>query len=162
MAHKPTKKLTERELEIMQVLWELGEAPLGDVQEELNARGAPVAASTVATQLNILVLKGYVTQTGRQGRYLYAPAWSKEEATRNLLDDLLVRLGLGRSPSFLIQLLKAEKLSASDRAALEEILKEKGARRGQGQETAPQLGEENKEARRGRTRPDDSRQEPKP
>src|SRR5262249_16546720 len=35
MARKPSKNLTERELEIMQVLWSLREARLGEIQEAL-------------------------------------------------------------------------------------------------------------------------------
>jgi predicted transcriptional regulator len=124
MARKPSKNLTERQLEIMQVLWSLGEARLGEVQEALNQSGAPVAPSTVATQLNVLIHKGYVTQTGRPGRSLYVPACSREEATKNLLDDFLARVGLGQAPGFLIQLLKNEHLTAEDRAALQEILRE--------------------------------------
>jgi predicted transcriptional regulator len=129
MARKPSKNLTERELEIMQVLWSLGQARLGEVQEALNEKGGePVAPSTVATQLNLLIHKGYVTQTGRPGRSLYEPTWSREEATRNLLDDFLARVGLGRAPAFLIQLLKDERLTAEDRAALQDILRESEAK----------------------------------
>jgi predicted transcriptional regulator len=135
VARRPAKKLTERELEIMQILWQLGEARLGDVQEALNRQGEPVAPSTVATQLTLLVHKGYLTQIGRHGRYRYAPACTREDATRNLLDDFLDRVGLGRSPSFLIQLLKAEKLSAADRAALQAILRQK--KPASGEDTAP-------------------------
>ena len=69
MARKPKKNLTERELEIMQVLWSLREARLGEIQDALNQSGEPVAPSTVATQINLLIQKGYVTQTGRPGRY---------------------------------------------------------------------------------------------
>jgi predicted transcriptional regulator len=127
MARRPSKTLTERELEIMQVLWTLGQARLGEVQQALNDRSSePVAPSTVATQLNGLIHKGYVNQAGRHGRSLYVPACSREEATRDLLDDFLTRVGLGRAPAFLIQLLKNERLSAGDRAALEEILRESG------------------------------------
>ena len=124
MARKPSKNLTERELEIMHVLWDLHEAPFGTIQDALNSQGEPVAPSTVATQLNLLVHKGYVTQTGRPGRYLYVATCSKEEATKSLLDAFLARIGMQGSPSFLIQMLKAEKLSAADRAALQEILRE--------------------------------------
>jgi predicted transcriptional regulator len=127
MARKAAKNLTDRELEIMQVVWGLGEARLGDVQDALNRKGEPVAPSTVATQLNILVNKGYLTQTGRHGRYVYVPARTREEATKALLDGFLRRVGLGRSPSFLIQLLARERLSAQDRAALQEILREEGS-----------------------------------
>jgi predicted transcriptional regulator len=125
MARKPTKTLTERQLEIMQVLWSMGQARLGEVQEALNVKSSePVAASTVATQLNLLVQRGYVTQTGRHGRSLYVPACSREDATRSLVDDFLARVGLGRAPAFLIQLLKDETLTAQDRAALQQILRE--------------------------------------
>jgi predicted transcriptional regulator len=124
MARKPSKNLTERELEIMRVLWSLGVARLGEVQEALNRSGAPVAPSTVATQLNLLIHKGYVTQSGRPGRSLYVPTCSREEATRNLLQDFLARVGLGQAPGFLIQMLKQERLTAEDRAELEKILRE--------------------------------------
>ena len=122
MARKAAKNLTERELEIMQILWDLKEARLGDIQTALNRDGAPVAASTVATQLNILVNKGYLAQTGRHGRYLYVPTCTREGATKNLLDDFLDRVGLGRSPGVLIGLLKREQLNAEERAALQDIL----------------------------------------
>jgi predicted transcriptional regulator len=128
MARKPAKNLTERELEIMQIIWDRGPARLGDVQDALNQNGDPVAVSTVATQLGILVNKGYLTQTGRHGRFVYQPTCSKEEATKSLLDNFLARVGLSRSPSFLIQLLKREKLSAADRAALQDILRSPRAR----------------------------------
>jgi predicted transcriptional regulator len=115
--------LTARELEIMRVIWSLGEARLGDVHEALN-RGEPVALSTVATQLTTLVAKGHLTQQGRHGRYRYVPTRSRAAVTKGLLDDFLERLGLKRSPAFLIQLLKAEALSGEDRAALREVLRQ--------------------------------------
>jgi predicted transcriptional regulator len=125
MARKPSKHLTERELEIMQVLWSLGQARLGEVQDALNDKsGEAVAPSTVATQLNLLIHKGYVRQTGRPGRSLYVPTCGREETTRDLLGDFLSRVGLGRAPAFLIQLLRDERLTAEDRAALQEILRE--------------------------------------
>jgi predicted transcriptional regulator len=124
MARKPSKTLTERELEIMHVLWSLKQARLGEVQSALNKSGESVALSTVSTQLSLLISKGYVTQSGRFGRSLYAPTCSREEAAKDLFDDFRARVGLGRAPAFLIQLLRDENLTDDDRAALEEILRE--------------------------------------
>lgn len=125
MARRPTKTLTERELEIMQALWTLGQARLGEIQDALNeGSDEPVAPSTVATQLNLLIHKGYVKQTGRPGRSLYVPTCGREETTRDLLGDFLSRVGLGRVPAFLIQLLRDESLTPEDRAALQEILRD--------------------------------------
>jgi predicted transcriptional regulator len=140
MARKPSKNLTERELEIMQVLWSLGEARLGEIQDALNQSGDPVAPSTVATQLNLMIHKGYVTQSGRHGRYLYVPTCSREAATKTLLDDFLARVGLGRAPGFLIQMLKNERLTAEDRAELQELLREQepeAPRRSRARSTPP-------------------------
>jgi predicted transcriptional regulator len=139
MARKPKKNLTERELEIMQVLWSLREARLGEIQDALNQSGSPVAPSTVATQLNLLIHKGYVTQTGRPGRSVYAPTRSREEATKSLLDEFMARVGLGRAPGFLIQMLKNERLTAADRAALQELLRENepGSRRPRSRSNPP-------------------------
>src|SRR5262245_17174201 len=125
MARRPSKNLTARELEIMHVLWSLGRARLGEIQDALNEKSdEPVAPSTVATQLNLLINKGYVAQGGRPGRSVYVPICTREETTRDLLGDFLERVGLGRAPAFLIQLLKDEKLTRADREALEEILRE--------------------------------------
>jgi len=146
MARRPSKNLTERELEIMQVLWSLGQARLGEIQDALNQQGSePVAPSTVSTQLSLLIHKGYITQTGRHGRSVYVPTCTREEATRTLLDDFLARVGLGRAPAFLIQLLKEEPLTAADRAALQEILRESesgGSRRSRHRSTPPSSEEE--------------------
>jgi BlaI family penicillinase repressor len=145
MARKPSKNLTERELEIMHVLWSLREARLGEIQDALNQGGEPVAPSTVSTQLNLLIHKGYVKQTGRHGRSLYVPTCSREQATKNLLDDFLVRVGLGRAPGFLIQMLKNERLTAEDRAALQELLQEnepETPRRTRSRSTSPSLEED--------------------
>jgi predicted transcriptional regulator len=126
MARNPSKNLTERELEIMHVLWSLGQARLGEIQSALNqSSGDSVAPSTVSTQLSLLINKGFVTQSGRFGRSIYSPTCTREEATRDLFDDFRARVGLGgRAPAFLIQLLKAETLTEADREALKEILRE--------------------------------------
>ena len=125
MARRPSKSLTERELEIMQVLWPLRQARLGEIQDALNEQSdEPVAPSTVATQLNLLIQKGYVVQSGKPGRSVYAPTCSREDTTKDMLGDFLARIGLGRAPAFLIQMLTDEKLTDEDRAALEAILRE--------------------------------------
>src|SRR5262249_62374283 len=98
-----------------------------------------------ATQLNLLIHKGYVTQTGRPGRSLYVPTCSREEATKSLLNDFMTRVGLGRAPGFLIQLLKNERLTAEDRAALQELLREnepEAPRRSRSRSTPPSLEED--------------------
>ena len=61
MGQKP-ERLTDLELEIMQVLWEAGPANVQTVQEQLKR---PLAYTTVQTMLNILHRKGMLCRTPR-------------------------------------------------------------------------------------------------
>src|SRR5207244_13001010 len=74
---KRPDQLTPVELEIMQVLWELGAAPVQAVQERL---GGGVAYTTVQTMLNVLVRKGKVKRTLVDRAYRYRPGITRGEA----------------------------------------------------------------------------------
>lgn len=85
MARPPSPSPTERELEILQVLWEAGEASLSEVREVL-LRERPVAATTVASMLKIMSDKGQVERTpDRRWRAVV----TRDTAGKGLLDRLL-------------------------------------------------------------------------
>ncbi len=85
MARPPSPSPTERELEILQVLWEAGEASLSEVREVLS-RERPVAATTVASMLKIMSDKGQVERTpDRRWRAVV----TRNTAGKGLLDRLL-------------------------------------------------------------------------
>ncbi|MEQ9570369.1 MAG: BlaI/MecI/CopY family transcriptional regulator [Longimicrobiales bacterium] len=80
---------TDRELDIMGVLWRLGSGTVADVQEGLDR---PVGYTTVLKQLQILEEKGAVRHE-REGRaYRYHPVTEAQEtggtALRRLLDTV--------------------------------------------------------------------------
>ena len=58
MARKPSTGLTDAEHRIMNVLWDLSEATVGDVVERIEGPSRP-AYNTVLTLLRILERKGY-------------------------------------------------------------------------------------------------------
>ena len=62
MARPPAKELTERELEVMHVFWNLGEATAAEVRDELARGGLDLAYTTVATLVRILFDKGFLIQ----------------------------------------------------------------------------------------------------
>ena len=83
-----SRPLPELELEVMKILWRLGDATVADVQEELEP-SRPLAYTTVMTVLDRLKSKQVVTRR-KQGRgYLYRPALSREVARALALDRLL-------------------------------------------------------------------------
>ena len=61
MARSPSDQPTQRELEILAVLWEHGPASLGTVCDALR-RQRPLATTTVATMLKVMLDKKLVTR----------------------------------------------------------------------------------------------------
>jgi BlaI family transcriptional regulator, penicillinase repressor len=124
MARPPAKELTERELEVMHVVWKLGEATATEVRDELALGGLDRAYTTVATLVRILLDKGFLDQRPGDRPFRYRPARSYEEVSRRLLGDLVERVFSGSREQLLMRLLEQKKLTAKERAALEAILKE--------------------------------------
>jgi predicted transcriptional regulator len=125
MARPPAKELTERELEIMHIFWSRGESTMAEIRDELAAEGRDLAYTTVATLVHILSEKGFLEQTNDERPYKYRPTRSYEEVSGSMLGDLVERLFRGSREQLLLRLLEERKLSAKERAMLEEILREK-------------------------------------
>lgn len=126
MARPPARELTERELEVMQVFWKRGDATVADVQQDLARSGLERAYTTVATLVRILSDKGFLKTVNDERPFIYRPARSYEEVSGRLLGDLVERVFQGSREQLLVRLLAQKKLSAKERAALEDVLKQQG------------------------------------
>ena len=127
MARPKASDLTERELEVMHVFWEAGDAPLtaADAQQRLATAGRELAYTTVATLVRILVDKEFLLQTNEQRPFAYKPARSFEDVSRSIVGNLVDRVFQGSREQLLLRLVETKRLSAKERALLEEVLKEK-------------------------------------
>jgi BlaI family penicillinase repressor len=124
MARPAAKELTERELEVMQVFWKCGEITAQQARDELAGTGIELAYTTVATLIRILTEKGFLKQTNAERPFVYRAARSYEEVSRRLLGDLVDRVFGGSREQLLVRLVEHRKLSAKERARLEQILRE--------------------------------------
>jgi len=125
MARPKAKELTERELEVMHAFWRAGETTAAQVRDALAKEGRDLAYTTVATLVRILCDKGFLVQTNNERPFTYKPARSFDDVSGNLVWDLVERLFGGKREQLLVRLLEEKKLTAKERAMLEEILKEK-------------------------------------
>jgi predicted transcriptional regulator len=124
MARPSSDVLTERESQIMEILWSAGEATAERVRESL--AGQP-HDSTVRTLLRILKDKGYVRLVGRQP-VTYRPAVSRQKVQRTATRSLLERFFGGSANELVLRLLEDEELSPQQLADLKR--QRKGGRRG--------------------------------
>ena len=86
MAKPNPDKLSRRERQIMDVLFQLNEASAADVQKEM--KDAP-SYTTVRTLLRIPEEKGQITHREEGRRYIYRPKGSPKKAGRGALSRVL-------------------------------------------------------------------------
>ena len=134
MGRPRARELTERELQVMHVFWNRGEAagPAGvaEVREALGVSGLDLAYTTVATLVRILDEKGFLEQANDERPFLYRPARSYEDVSRRLLGDMLERVFRGSRELLLVRLMEQERLTARERALLRGMLDGKEPRPG--------------------------------
>ena len=111
MARRVNEQLTPLELELMQVLWELGPSTVGEVQGRM--AGEP-AYTTVQTVLNILERKGRVKRALKGKAYVYRAAVSREKAWAGAVGDLLQRMFGGSPEAMLLSLMEAERIDPEE------------------------------------------------
>jgi predicted transcriptional regulator len=118
------KRLTDVELELMGLLWRLGEGTVSDVQAALPA-SRPLAYTSVSTMLRILVSKGVVT-TRKQGRgHVYVPAIQKSDYEARAVKDVVDRVFEGMPLALVRQLLENVPLSDEDVSELRTLIARK-------------------------------------
>jgi BlaI family transcriptional regulator, penicillinase repressor len=117
----PAPRVSRYELEVLQVLWRLGEASVRQVQEALAPARRP-AYTTVQTILGRLEEKGAVRRTRKVGNALrFTAQLSRRSAFRRLVDELVDLFG-GSQP-LVAHLVEVGKLGLDDLRALEETLR---------------------------------------
>src|SRR5437667_1862125 len=96
---------TDRELDVMSVLWDAGSATVAEVRERLSDN---LAYTTVLTVLRTLEQKGYVGHTGEGRAHRYHPLVKREAAGRSALRRLVDKVFDG-SPELLLTNLVSDK-----------------------------------------------------
>ena len=110
---------TDRELDVMTVLWAAGSATVPEVRERLRET---FAYNTVLTVLRVLEEKGYVRHEEEGRAYRYIPAVDRETAGTTALRRMLDTV-FGGSPELLLtNLVNDQKLSAAELKKLRSLL----------------------------------------
>jgi predicted transcriptional regulator len=115
-------QLTDREADIMRVLWERGPSSVTEVRAAL---GDELAHTTVQTMLRILESKGFAghAEEGRQHRF---HALVPETAARqSALKHLVAKLFRGSSELLLTQLVSEHELTPDQLRRMRKLLRDK-------------------------------------
>jgi len=106
-----------RELEILKILWDLGEASVRDVHERMYP-AHQLAFNTVQTLLRIMDDKGLVTHATRGRTFVYTPCHSRDRETSRLLHKVFD----GALDQFVVSLLRSKKPTTAELDELSRII----------------------------------------
>ena len=120
MVKQKSENLTPLELEIMNVLWDLGSGNVQAVQQRLERKSA---YTTVQTMLNILERKGKVKRELKDRAYIYSPAVSRKKVISQIFGDMIDRVFGGSAESLVMSLVETKHLTPEKLEELNRLLR---------------------------------------
>ena len=113
MAKRDLPPLSEAQLEIVNVVWDRGEATVGEVWRAL-AKHRPVSRNTVSTMVTRLEEKGWLRHRVVGGTYRYSATHSREKVLPRLVHRLVNAAFQGSAEGLVLALLQGGRLSADE------------------------------------------------
>lgn len=118
---KPIDPLGATEMEVLNVVWELGEATVAQVQERILEQ-RKTAYTTIMTTMKNLAKKGYLQFRSEGVTYIYSPSKSAEEVRGGLLENLLDKVFQGSSVALVQTLVEQERLSDAEKQEIRALI----------------------------------------
>jgi predicted transcriptional regulator len=112
---------TKGELEILGHLWERGPSELGTICTAIRD-SRPIATTTVATMLKLMLNKGLLVRVRGERGYLWHAKLTRKAATRGLVRRLLDAAFSGSAHSLISHLLEDGKVSENERKQIEQLI----------------------------------------
>jgi predicted transcriptional regulator len=119
--------LTKRELDIMGVLWDRGEATVTEVRDLVDP---DLAYTSISSMIRTLEMKGYVSHRRGEGKtHVYFPVIAAEKAGASALGRVLDKIYGGSPIKLLAHLMDQHKVSDKELARMRDLLKRAKKRR---------------------------------
>ncbi|MEE4176209.1 MAG: BlaI/MecI/CopY family transcriptional regulator [Bacteroides sp.] len=114
---------TESELEILQVLWEKGEATVREVYEVLE-QTRDIGYTTTLKTMQIMTEKGLLGRNTSSRTHVYIPLITRENTQRQFLNKMIDGLFHGSASRLVIGALDGSKLSTKELREIQDYLKQ--------------------------------------
>lgn len=110
---------TERELDIMAVLWSRGPSTAGEVRAELSD---DITHNTVQKMLSILEEKGHVAHTEEGRMHRFHALVAREEAGTSAFGRLMDKMFAGSAEALLLHFVRDRRLTRSELERIRSVL----------------------------------------
>jgi BlaI family transcriptional regulator, penicillinase repressor len=123
MTKKHQPKPTEKELEILQILWSRGPSAVKDVHETMGGDHAN-GYTTILKLLQIMHEKGLVTRQKTGKLHLYKAVPSQENTRQQILDKMIDTVFQGSAMQLVVSALGNKKSSKKELQEIKKYLEE--------------------------------------
>jgi BlaI family transcriptional regulator, penicillinase repressor len=114
--------ISEAELAVLKVLWELSRGTVREVRDILLGQGRDWAYTTVQTLLNRLEAKGHVRVERSGSVNIYRPAVSREQFAQQRLSNLAEELYEGAASSLVLALVEGTRFTPAELEQFRKLL----------------------------------------
>lgn len=120
---RPTQKPTEKELEILRIVWEKGPISVKEIHEQLGGDEAN-GYTTILKLMQIMHEKGHLTRQKSGKLHLYKAVISQENTQQQMLDKMIDTVFRGSAAELVLSALGNRKSSKTELKAIREYLDE--------------------------------------
>jgi predicted transcriptional regulator len=124
MVELPFKDVSDKELAVLQVLWDRGPSTIGQVTDALYSEVTDANYASVQVFLNRLEAKGHVRRDRGGHAHVFDAVTAREALVGQRLRVVAEQLCGGLMGPLLTHLLKAETLTAAERQQLRQLMDE--------------------------------------
>lgn len=117
------KQLTDRELDIMNILWDTGSGTVAEVRDQLED---DLAYNTVLTVIRTLEAKGFLRHEGEGKAYRYFPRVKRETNAGSTLSRVLRKVFQDSPELLLTHLVRERSMSPAELKRLRNLLDQGG------------------------------------
>ena len=119
MPRKPSRTFTDKELEIMNIVWKLGEATTRQMQEALPGDRH---YNSVLTIIRVLEKKGHLVYRVEGKAHVYRAKAKQEKSQRKVLSHLIKQVFGGSPASLVLHLVETGELTEADLHQARELI----------------------------------------
>ena len=121
MPRPKSSQPTDVELQILQILWDIGPCGVGKIHERLKALKGTNYSTTVK-MLAVMREKNLVKRNESATPHVYRAAVTRERAQKRMLRNLISRAYDGSAMSLVLHALSSEKASSAEIKDIENII----------------------------------------
>ena len=124
MAKKAKQQPTEREVEILKILWDNGPSTVRQVNEAMN-KFETIGYTTTLKLMQIMAEKGLLVRDESKFKHVYKPAASEEKTQNQLVNNLLEKVFSGSAEKLVMRALSAKNISSKELKRIKKMIEKR-------------------------------------